>query len=83
MLTFVGEKLVEKPDDIGADSEQLTAQQSRLAKASAVLSLLLALSQHFIISAFGECKGIPAITPVASAISKKANVKRLTITVNI
>lgn len=51
--TFEGEKVVEIPDVVGADSEQFTAQQSALAKASAVLSLLFALSQHGIILSFG------------------------------
>ena len=76
---FDGEKLVEIPDDVGVDSEQLTAQQSWLADACVVLSLLFALSQHFIIPSFGECKGVPATTPVASAKNKNNNVNRFNI----
>jgi len=78
-LTPVGEIFVEIPDDVGVDSEQLTAQQSRLPKAAALASLLLALSQHFIISSFGECKGVPDTMPAESAKSRDSNVSRFTI----
>jgi len=49
-----GTKLNEPAEDVGADSEQLTAQHKRDASAAGVFSLLFALSQHFIILLFGE-----------------------------
>jgi ABC-type phosphate transport system substrate-binding protein len=49
-----GEKLNEPAVDVGAGSEQLTAQHKREASAAGVLSLLFALSQHFIILLLGE-----------------------------
>ena len=54
MATDDGEKLTESPDDVGAESEQLSAQHNRAAVAACDLSLLLALSQHSIIPIFSE-----------------------------
>ena len=54
MVTDDGEKLTESPDDVGAESEQLSAQHNRAAVAACDLSLLLALSQHSIIPIFSE-----------------------------
>jgi len=51
---FEGVKLSEPPNEIGAASEQFVAQQRRAASAAGDLSLLFALSQHFIILAFDE-----------------------------
>jgi hypothetical protein len=51
---FDGEKLNDALDEVGVDSEQLTAQHKRVASAAGVLSLLFALSQHFIILSFDE-----------------------------
>lgn len=47
------------------------------------LSLLFALSQHFIILSFGECSGVPDTTPPARAISMKSNVIRVIIQVRL
>jgi hypothetical protein len=49
IVMFDGEKFPEKPAEVGADSEQFTAQQSRAASAAGDFSLLRALSQHAII----------------------------------
>lgn len=76
---FDGAKLNDTPDGVGVELEQFIAQHKRAASAAGVLSLLLALSQHFIIWSRGECKRVPADTSPASTKSKKSNVKRLTI----
>jgi ABC-type phosphate transport system substrate-binding protein len=49
-----GEKLNKPAEDVGAGSEQLSAQHKRDASAAGVFSLLFALSQHSIILLFGE-----------------------------
>jgi len=59
-------------DGVGVESEQLTAQHKRVASAEGVLSVDLALSQHFIIFSFGECKGVPETTPPTNAKSTKS-----------
>ena len=74
-----GKKLNEPAEDVGADSEQLTAQHKRDASAAGVLSLLFALSQHFIILLFGEWSGVPERTLLARAKRKKDNISRRTI----
>ena len=51
---FEGEKLKDTPDGVGVDSVQLSAQHKRDASARSDLSLLRALSQHFILFSFGE-----------------------------
>ncbi|MGB7070660.1 MAG: hypothetical protein WBD22_14300 [Pyrinomonadaceae bacterium] len=76
---FDGEKLKDAPDEVGVELEQLTAQHNRDACAAGVLSLLFALSQHFIICPRGACSGVPANTPPARAESKKSNVSLFTI----
>ena len=49
-----GEKLNERPDEVGAESVQFNAQHSCAAVTAADFSLLFALSQHFIIPIFSE-----------------------------
>lgn len=78
-----GEKLNDALDEVGIDSEQLTAQHKRAACAEGVLSLLLALSQHFIMCPLAACSGVPANTPEAKAKSRKSNVSLFTISLNI
>lgn len=74
-----GEKLNEPAEEVGADSEQLTAQHNRVASAAGVVSLLFALSQHSIISSFTECSGVPDTMPPARATSKDIKVSLFTI----
>ncbi len=81
-VLFDGAKLHELPNEVGADSEQFTAQQSRAASALGVLSLLLALSQHFIIWLLAECNGVPDTTPSARAKTNKSKVSRFTIKID-
>jgi|CXWL01.1.fsa_nt_gi hypothetical protein len=73
------EKLYDALDEVGTDSEQLTAQHKSAAFAAGDLSLLLALSQHFIILSFGECSGVPDTTPPTRATSTKSNATRFNI----
>jgi len=74
-----GVKLNEMPDGAGIDSVQLTAQHKRVAFAAGDLSLLLALSQHFIILLFDAWRGVPDTTPPARAKSKQSNKSRFAI----
>ena len=73
IVMFDGAKLNDIPDEVGTDSEQLTAQQRRAASACGELSFPFALSQQSIIllSIFPVCKGIPASTPPARAKTRK------------
>lgn len=72
-----GAKFTEKPGETGAGSEQLTAQQSIAPRTAGVLTLLFALSQHFIILSLRACRGVPARTPPTSVDKiKKAVTKR-------
>ncbi|MBK8464274.1 MAG: hypothetical protein IPL32_00445 [Chloracidobacterium sp.] len=66
-----GLKLNEPPNEIGAAFEQFVAQQRRAASAEGDLSLLLALSQHFIILPLGAWRGVPATTPPTTVKSTK------------
>lgn len=66
-----GVKLNEPPSEMGAAFEQFVAQQRRAASAEGDVSLLFALSQHFIIFPLGEWSGVPATTPPAIAKSTK------------
>lgn len=77
IATDDGEKLNDKPDEVGAESEQFNAQQRRATDASRDWSLLFALSQHFISRIFSECTGVPANTPPASAKRRKNDVRNL------
>lgn len=79
IITIEGEELNDEPGDVGEESVQLRAQQSRAALISGVLSLLFALSQHFIIwlFPFPECSGIPASTPPARAKTMNRDVSHL------
>ncbi len=54
-------------DEVGAGSEQLTTQHNLAEDACEEISVLIALSQHFIIFTSLPCIGIPAKTPAASA----------------
>lgn len=54
IATDDGEKLDEKPEDVGAESVQFNAQHKRAIDASGDLSVLIALSQHSIIPIFSE-----------------------------
>ncbi|MGH9946096.1 MAG: hypothetical protein ACRD6X_02745 [Pyrinomonadaceae bacterium] len=67
IVTDDGDTLYVKPDEVGAESEQFKAQQSRAMDATGEESLLVALGQQSIISIFSERKGIPAAMPPASA----------------
>lgn len=80
---FEGEKLNDVLDEVGVDSEQLTAQHRRDASAAAVFSLLRAFSQHFIILSFDECSGVPDTTPPMRAKSKKISANLVSISLNI
>ena len=79
MVKFVGAELNELPEDVGAEFEQFKAQHKREASADGDLSLLFALSQHFIIDSFDERRGVPDTTPPTSANRIKSNVKRFAI----
>ena len=81
IVTDDAEKLLENLVEVGAESVQFRAQQSRASVASADLSLLFALSQHLIMSIFSECKGIPATTPPASAKRRNTDVSHLFISI--
>lgn len=72
---FEEEKLNDELDGVGVEFEQFIAQHKRAMLASRDLSLLFALSQHFIILSFGEWSGVPDTTPPASAKSKISNVR--------
>lgn len=67
IIIVEGEKLNDVLEEVGAESLQFNAQHNCAAITSGVLSLLFALSQHFIIWLFPECKGIPANTPLPKA----------------
>jgi len=82
-VTFDGEKLNDTLEGVGVDSEQFSPQHKRAMLASGDLSLLFALSQHFIILSFGECSGVPDTTPPARAKSKMINISRFAIKLNI
>ena len=71
------EKLIEAANAVGADFEQFIAQQSRAASAAGDLSLLFALTQHFIISRLGEWSGIPPRIPLASVEITKTVVSHI------
>jgi hypothetical protein len=75
-VAFDGEKLNDALEGVGVDSEQLSPQHTRAILAICDLSLLFALSQHFIIPSFGECKGVPETMPPARAKSNSSNVIR-------
>ncbi len=77
IATGDGEKLTEKPDEVGAPSAQFNAQQRRAIPATWLLSRLSALSQHFIIPIFSECTGIPANAPPAIAKRRINDVSHL------
>lgn len=62
-----GEKLNDVPEEFGTEFVQFKAQHNWAADTSGVLSLLFALSQHFIISLLPACRGIPANTPFPKA----------------
>lgn len=79
IVIFDGEKLNDALDGVGTDSEQLTAQHKSAAFAAGDLSLLFALSQHFIILSFHACSGVPDTTPPARTKTKNSNVSRFTI----
>jgi len=78
-FTLDGAKFAEKPDDVGADSEQLTEQQRPDAIACDVFSPLLAFSQQLIILPEVECSGVPTATPAVRAKSKNSDVRRFAI----
>jgi hypothetical protein len=69
-------KLNDTPDGVGVDSVQLRAQHKRAASALSDLSLLRALSQHFIFFSFGACSGVPETTPAAIVKTINSNVSR-------
>jgi hypothetical protein len=48
-IIIAGERLIDETEDVGAGSEQLTAQHNRAASADGECSLLFAFLQHFII----------------------------------
>ena len=77
-MMFDGAELNDMPDDVGTDSEQLTAQQRRAASACGDLSFPFALSQQSIIllSISPPCRGIPASTPPARAKTRKKDVSQ-------
>ena len=64
-----GEKLNDVLEEVGEESVQFIAQQSRAISPAGVCSPLFALSQQSIIrlSILPECRGVPASTPLASA----------------
>ena len=68
---FDGEKLNDMLDGVGVEFEQLTEQHKRAASAAGVISLLLALSQHFIISLLDEWSGVPPRIPLPSVETTK------------
>ena len=76
-------KLNEPPGAIGAEFEQFVAQQRRAASAEGDLSLLLALSQHFIIVSLRACSGVPDATLPARAKSTKRIKTRVSIEYSI
>jgi hypothetical protein len=80
---FVGVELKEPTGDDGTELEQFKAQHKREASADGDLSLLFALSQHFIILPFGACSGVPETTPPAKVKSRKNNMRRFAINLNI
>lgn len=71
-------KLKDAPEDVGTVSEQFIAQHSRAESACGDCSLLLALSQHFIMWPLSACIGIPASTPLARPKSTNNNMNFLT-----
>ena len=71
MVMVEGVKLNEPPNESGAAFEQFVAQQRRAASAEGDLSLLFALSQHFIILPLGACSGVPDTTPPTTVKSTK------------
>jgi len=56
---------------MGAELEQFVGQQRRAASDEGDVSLLLALSQHFIILPPGAWRGVPATTPPTTVKSTK------------
>ena len=76
---FEEEKLNDVLEEVGVESEQFSPQHNRAILASGDLSLLFALSQHFIILSFDEWSGIPEAMPPRSAKSKNSNVIRFAI----
>jgi hypothetical protein len=75
---------VDIPDDVGAGSAQLIAQQTRAIDDSEVSPTLLALSQQPIASIFSEWFGIPATIPPASESKSNSDVNQFFIaTTNI
>ncbi len=64
-------KLAENPDDTGAGSVQLSAQQSLAIVTFVELSRCFAFGQQFIIPAFSSCSGMPESTPPARAKTTK------------
>lgn len=82
-VKFEGVKLNEPLDDIGTEFEQFVAQHRRAASAEGDASLLLALSQHFIILSFGEWSGVPDTTPLTTDKSTKRIKTRLRIEASI
>lgn len=79
IVMFEGTELNVKAGDAGTDSEQFIQQHKRAILASRDLSLLFALSQHFIIRLFGAWSGVPDTTPPARAKSTKRIINRLII----
>lgn len=80
---FEVEKLKDMPEGVGIDSEHLSPQQRRAMLACRDCSLLFALSQQDIIFESDECRGVPEATPPARVESKKSNVSRLSINLNV
>lgn len=83
IVMMEGVKLNEPPNEIGAGFEQFVAQQRPAASAEGDLSLLLALSQHFIILPLGEWSGVPDTTPPTTVKSTKIIKTRVNIEYSI